>query len=123
LESQKSLPIPFLTKTYQLVDDSTIDEVISWTDDEAISWNDPQSLSVFRIPNFGIELGFSSFQFPGKELSCCAFFVRDSGNSVCFGGLLLLLGVVLLLFLRWVSGLRFESLILCWVVFGFLESV
>ncbi|CAN1267322.1 Heat stress transcription factor B-2a [Linum perenne] len=33
LESQKSLPTPFLTKTYKLVDDSTIDDVISWTDD------------------------------------------------------------------------------------------
>ncbi|CAN0902927.1 Heat stress transcription factor B-2a [Linum grandiflorum] len=33
LESQKSLPTPFLTKTYQLVDDSTIDDVISWNGD------------------------------------------------------------------------------------------
>ncbi|CAN1158050.1 hypothetical protein LINPERHAP2_LOCUS21913 [Linum perenne] len=45
-----------------------------------------QSLSIFRNPNFGIELGFRVSSFHVKELWCCAFFVRDSGNSICFGG-------------------------------------
>jgi heat shock transcription factor len=30
---QRSLPTPFLTKTYQLVDDPTVDDVISWNED------------------------------------------------------------------------------------------
>ncbi|KAF4371774.1 hypothetical protein F8388_023087 [Cannabis sativa] len=32
-DSQKPLPTPFLTKSYQLVDDPTIDDVISWNYD------------------------------------------------------------------------------------------
>ncbi|CAN1849939.1 Heat stress transcription factor B-2a, partial [Linum perenne] len=41
LKSHKSSSSPFLTKTYHLVDDSTIDEVISWTDDGSsfVVWN------------------------------------------------------------------------------------
>ncbi|KAL0312637.1 UNVERIFIED_CONTAM: Heat stress transcription factor B-2b [Sesamum radiatum] len=32
-ESQRSVPTPFLTKTYQLVDDPSIDDFISWNED------------------------------------------------------------------------------------------
>ncbi|XP_022765077.1 heat stress transcription factor B-2a-like [Durio zibethinus] len=61
-ESQRSVPTPFLTKTYQLVDDQTIDDVISWNDDGStfIVWN----AAVFArdlLPKYFKHNNFSSF--------------------------------------------------------------
>ncbi|BAT94190.1 hypothetical protein LR48_Vigan02g213800 [Vigna angularis] len=61
-ESQRSLPTPFLTKTYQLVDDHTIDDVISWNDSGSsfIVWN----TTVFArdlLPKYFKHNNFSSF--------------------------------------------------------------
>ncbi|CAN1180590.1 Heat stress transcription factor B-2a, partial [Linum perenne] len=62
LESQKSLPTPFLTKTYKLVDDSTIDDVISWTDDglSFVVWN-PAVFARDILPQHFKHNNFSSF--------------------------------------------------------------
>ncbi|CAN0891690.1 Heat stress transcription factor B-2a [Linum grandiflorum] len=62
LESQKSLPTPFLTKTYQLVDDSTIDDVISWNDDGSsfVVW-DPTVFARDILPKHFKHNNFSSF--------------------------------------------------------------
>ncbi|KAL5069916.1 hypothetical protein RYX36_020803 [Vicia faba] len=40
-ESQRSTPTPFITKTYQIVDDRTIDDVVSWneTGTSFVVWN------------------------------------------------------------------------------------
>ncbi|KAL2520936.1 Heat stress transcription factor B-4 [Forsythia ovata] len=62
LESQKSVPAPFLTKTYQLVDDPTTDHIVSWGEDNT-------TFVVWRPPEFGRDLlpkyfkhnNFSSF--------------------------------------------------------------
>ncbi|GFP96362.1 heat stress transcription factor b-4 [Phtheirospermum japonicum] len=35
LDSHKSVPAPFLTKTYQLVDDPTTDHIVSWGEDDS----------------------------------------------------------------------------------------
>ncbi|XVF53643.1 hypothetical protein PTKIN_Ptkin05aG0115100 [Pterospermum kingtungense] len=61
-ESQRSVPTPFLTKTYQLVDDQTIDDVISWNDDGSsfIVWN----TTLFArdlLPKYFKHNNFSSF--------------------------------------------------------------
>ncbi|CAJ1977084.1 unnamed protein product [Sphenostylis stenocarpa] len=61
-ESQRSIPTPFLTKTYQLVDDHTIDHVISWNDSGSsfIVWN----TTVFArdlLPKYFKHNNFSSF--------------------------------------------------------------
>ncbi|XP_022738315.1 heat stress transcription factor B-2a-like [Durio zibethinus] len=61
-ESQRSVPTPFLTKTYQLVDDHRIDDVISWNDDGStfIVWN----TTVFArdlLPKYFKHNNFSSF--------------------------------------------------------------
>ena len=61
-ESQRSIPTPFLTKTYQLVDDHTIDDVISWNDSGSsfIVWN----TTVFArdlLPKYFKHNNFSSF--------------------------------------------------------------
>lgn len=62
VESQRSLPTPFLTKTYQLVDDQTIDDVISWNDDGStfIVWN-PTVFARDLLPKYFKHNNFSSF--------------------------------------------------------------
>ncbi|XP_059450443.1 heat stress transcription factor B-2b-like [Corylus avellana] len=61
-ESQRSLPTPFLTKTFQLVDDHIIDDVISWNDDGStfIVWN-PTVFAKDLLPKYFKHNNFSSF--------------------------------------------------------------
>ncbi|KVI04728.1 heat stress transcription factor B-2a-like [Cynara cardunculus var. scolymus] len=58
----RSLPTPFLTKTYQLVDDKTIDDVISWNEDGSsfIVWN-PTEFAKDLLPKYFKHNNFSSF--------------------------------------------------------------
>lgn len=60
--SVRSLPTPFLTKTYQLVDDNTIDDVISWNEDGSsfIVWN-PAEFAKDLLPKYFKHNNFSSF--------------------------------------------------------------
>ncbi|KAJ1424081.1 Winged helix-like DNA-binding domain superfamily [Sesbania bispinosa] len=48
-ESQKSVPAPFLTKKYQLVDDPRTDHIVSWGEDETIFvvWRPLNLLEIF----------------------------------------------------------------------------
>ncbi|XP_074565365.1 heat stress transcription factor B-2b-like [Curcuma longa] len=59
---QRSLPTPFLTKTYQLVDDPTVDDVISWSNDGTtfIVWR-PADFSRDLLPKYFKHNNFSSF--------------------------------------------------------------
>ncbi|XVF09828.1 hypothetical protein REPUB_Repub07fG0130200 [Reevesia pubescens] len=61
-DSQRFVPTPFLTKTYQLVDDHTIDNVISWNDDGStfIVWN-PMVFARDLLPKYFKHNNFSSF--------------------------------------------------------------
>ena len=61
-ESQRSIPTPFLTKTFQLVEDRTINDVISWNDDGStfIVWN-PTVFAKDLLPKFFKHNNFSSF--------------------------------------------------------------
>lgn len=61
-ESSRSLPTPFLTKTYQLVDDTAIDDVISWNEDGStfIVWN-PTEFARDLLPKYFKHNNFSSF--------------------------------------------------------------
>lgn len=61
-ENQKSLPTPFLTKTYQLVDDPAIDELISWNEDGTtfIVWK-PAEFARDLLPKYFKHNNFSSF--------------------------------------------------------------
>ncbi|XWS50563.1 hypothetical protein CRYUN_Cryun12cG0097600 [Craigia yunnanensis] len=61
-ESQRFVPTPFLTKTYQLVDDQTIDDVISWNNDGStfIVWN-PTVFARDLLPKYFKHNNFSSF--------------------------------------------------------------
>ncbi|KAA8539900.1 hypothetical protein F0562_026592 [Nyssa sinensis] len=61
-DASRSLPTPFLTKTYQLVDDHTIDDVISWNEDGStfIVWN-PTDFAKDLLPKYFKHNNFSSF--------------------------------------------------------------
>lgn len=61
-DSQRSIPTPFLTKTYQLVDDQTIDDVISWNKDGStfVVWN-PTIFARDLLPRYFKHNNFSSF--------------------------------------------------------------
>nr|GMC93011.1 heat stress transcription factor B-2B-like [Ipomoea batatas] len=52
-EAQRSVPTPFLTKTFQLVDDQSIDDVISWNEDGSsfIVWN-PTEFARDLLPKY-----------------------------------------------------------------------
>ncbi|GLT78267.1 hypothetical protein SLA2020_498070 [Shorea laevis] len=62
LESQRSLPTPFLTKTYQLVDDPSLDDLISWNEDGStfVVWR-PAEFARDLLPQYFKHNNFSSF--------------------------------------------------------------
>lgn len=61
-DSQRSIPTPFLTKTYQLVDDPAVDDLISWNEDGStfIVWR-PAEFARDLLPKYFKHNNFSSF--------------------------------------------------------------
>ncbi|KAE8715486.1 hypothetical protein F3Y22_tig00110163pilonHSYRG00021 [Hibiscus syriacus] len=70
LDSHKSVPAPFLTKTYQLVDDPSTDHIVSWGEDDAtfVVWRPPEALG--RLYRTDGNLPMSSLR---KEKNTCFF--------------------------------------------------
>ncbi|KAI3522165.1 hypothetical protein L1887_11645 [Cichorium endivia] len=62
LDSHKSMPAPFLTKTYQLVDDPATDHIVSWGEDDTtfVVWRPPE-FARDLLPNYFKHNNFSSF--------------------------------------------------------------
>ncbi|XP_015896232.2 heat stress transcription factor B-2b [Ziziphus jujuba] len=62
LQSQRSIPTPFLTKTYQIVDDPAFDNLISWNEDGSafIVWR-PAEFARDLLPKYFKHNNFSSF--------------------------------------------------------------
>ncbi|KAL8058781.1 hypothetical protein ABFX02_03G043600 [Erythranthe guttata] len=62
LDSHKSMPAPFLTKTYQLVDDPATDHIVSWGEDRStfVVWR-PSDFARNILPNYFKHNNFSSF--------------------------------------------------------------
>ncbi|XP_050227594.1 heat stress transcription factor B-4 [Mercurialis annua] len=62
LDSHKSVPAPFLTKTYQLVDDPVTDHIVSWGEDDStfVVWRPPE-FARDLLPNYFKHNNFSSF--------------------------------------------------------------
>ena len=60
--SQKAVPAPFLTKTFQLVDDPLTDHIVSWGEDHTtfVVWKPPE-FARDLLPNFFKHNNFSSF--------------------------------------------------------------
>lgn len=61
-ESQRTMPTPFLTKTYQLVDDPSSDEMISWNEhgNAFVVWR-PAEFARDLLPKYFKHNNFSSF--------------------------------------------------------------
>lgn len=61
-DHRSNAPAPFLTKTYQLVDDSSTDHIISWGEDSTtfIVWRPPE-FARDLLPNYFKHNNFSSF--------------------------------------------------------------
>ncbi|KAG0475156.1 hypothetical protein HPP92_014842 [Vanilla planifolia] len=62
VNSHKPAPAPFLTKTYQLVDDPSTDHVVSWGEDNTtfVVWRPPE-FSRDLLPKYFKHSNFSSF--------------------------------------------------------------
>jgi heat shock transcription factor len=60
--AQRSVPAPFLTKTYQLVDDPCSDDVISWNENGTtfVVWK-TADFAKDLLPNYFKHNNFSSF--------------------------------------------------------------
>ena len=60
--AHRVLPTPFLNKTYQLVDDPAVDDVISWSDDGSafVVWR-PAEFARDLLPKYFKHNNFSSF--------------------------------------------------------------
>ncbi|PUZ70978.1 hypothetical protein GQ55_2G278100 [Panicum hallii var. hallii] len=61
--AQKAVPAPFLTKTYQLVDDPATDHIVSWGDGRVstfVVWRPPEFARDI-LPNYFKHNNFSSF--------------------------------------------------------------
>ncbi|KAJ6797296.1 heat shock factor protein 7 isoform X1 [Iris pallida] len=61
-ESQRSIPTPFLSKTYNIVDDPSVDDVISWNPDGSafVVWR-PAEFARDLLPKYFKHNNFSSF--------------------------------------------------------------
>lgn len=62
-EASQVMPAPFLTKTYQLVDDPSTDHIVSWGDDRVstfVVWRPPE-FARDLLPNYFKHNNFSSF--------------------------------------------------------------
>lgn len=75
LDSHKSVPAPFLTKTYQLVDDPTTDHIVSWGEDDTtfVVWRPPE-FARDLLPNYFKHNNFSSFVRQLNTYVCLVFF-------------------------------------------------
>ncbi|XP_010246178.1 PREDICTED: heat stress transcription factor B-4b-like [Nelumbo nucifera] len=62
VDYHKAVPAPFLTKTYQLVDDPRTDHIVSWGEDETtfVVWRPPE-FARDLLPNYFKHNNFSSF--------------------------------------------------------------
>ncbi|KAF9595018.1 hypothetical protein IFM89_036036, partial [Coptis chinensis] len=62
IDPQKGVPAPFLTKTYQLVDDPKTDHIVSWGEDQTtfVVWRPPE-FARDLLPNYFKHNNFSSF--------------------------------------------------------------
>lgn len=61
-DCHRTVPAPFLTKTYHLVDDPATDDIVSWGEDENtfVVWRPPE-FARDLLPNYFKHNNFSSF--------------------------------------------------------------
>ena len=81
-DSQRSIPTPFLTKTYQLVDDPAVDDLISWNEDgmSFVVWR-PAEFARDLLPKHFKHNNFSSFV---RQLNTYVSSSSSSSSSLFF---------------------------------------
>jgi len=102
LDSHKSVPAPFLTKTYQLVDDPATDHIVSWGEDDTtfVVWRPPE-FARDLLPNYFKHNNFSSFV---RQLNTYVIITEISIvichvlKSLCLCFCFIFLGVILIWF-------------------------
>ena len=73
-DSQRTLPTPFLTKTYQLVDDPAVDDLISWNEDgSTFIVGRPAEFARDLLPKYFKHNNFSSFVRQLNTYVCILF--------------------------------------------------
>ncbi|KAL9330598.1 hypothetical protein ACSQ67_000208 [Phaseolus vulgaris] len=88
LDTHKSVPAPFLTKTYQLVDDPSTDHIVSWGEDHStfVVWRPPE-FARDLLPNYFKHNNFSSFGFrkivPDRWEFANEFFKKGEKQLLC----------------------------------------
>lgn len=89
-ESQRTALTPFLTKTFNLVEEPSINDVISWNEDGSsfVVWN-PTDFAKDLLPKHFKHSNFSSFV---RQLNT---YVRDCLSSVLFCLFVLFFGLIL----------------------------
>lgn len=98
-------PAPFLIKTYEMVDDSSTDEIVSWSSTNAsfVVWNPPE-FAAKLLPTYFKHNNFSSF-------------IRQLNTYVCPSSRLLLFYPILIHFLEQFSRIRIRIRIRIRVIF------
>ena len=76
LDTIRSVPAPFLSKTYELVDDPTTDHIVCWGQHEStfIVWR-PSEFARHLLPNYFKHSNFSSFVRQLNTYVCLSFFL------------------------------------------------
>lgn len=108
MDSHKTVPAPFLTKTYQLVDDPLTNHIVSWGEDDTtfVVWRPPE-FARDLLPNYFKHNNFSSFVRQLNTYVCILymFIIKPCSFVICVCFLSTVFGVFGLIY----AGIQEDS--------------